>query len=154
MAGPHSGFIVGCIDENLCIHNGKVKDRSSTPVSEVLASCHTADNPVQSEYIILEKTGGVQLTDVWDGMPEQERVDLIRGFAQFESKLAMLKFPGYGALYEREALPAVLKENPERVINVDKMYCLGPAYHGSWPGGYAANPEDYAQYAGPCERHP
>lgn len=110
--------------------------------------------PVQSEYIVAEESGGQQLTQVWDTMKESDRVKLIRGFAQLASKLADIDFPGYGSLYLRDGLPPALQK-PGRTINVDDTYCLGPAYHGSWPGGFAADPDEYAQHSGPCEyQHP
>lgn len=75
---------------------------------------------------------------------------LVRKFAELESNLAAVAFPGYGSLYFRNALPAALQESKHRVIDVDETYCLGPMYHGSWPGGFAADPEHYAQFSGPC----
>ncbi|RHZ44170.1 phosphotransferase family protein [Aspergillus thermomutatus] len=125
-----------------------VKSHSSTPVSDVLAWCADDSNPVRSEYIVLEPSVGQQLTKVWDHLAEHDRVKLIRNFAFLESKLAANKFPGYGALYLRNALPPALK-HPTRTIDVDETYCLGPMYHGSWPGGFAADPDAYAKYSGP-----
>lgn len=84
-------------------------------------------------------------------MTESERVKLICRFAQMESDLANIEFPGYGALYLRHALPTSLSKHPERLIEVDDTYCLGPLYHGAWPGGFAAYPEDYLLHSGPCE---
>jgi hypothetical protein len=118
-------------------------------VSDVLTWCADDANPVHSEYIVLEPSVGQQLTKVWDHLAEHDRVKLIRNFASLESKLAANKFPGYGALYLRNALPPALKQ-PGRTIDVDDTYCLGPMYHGSWPGGFAADPDDYAKYSGPC----
>ncbi|KAJ5811266.1 hypothetical protein N7474_007567 [Penicillium riverlandense] len=109
--------------------------RSRTPVSTVLAWSADQSNPVCSEYIVLEKSPGQQLTHVWDTVSESDRMQLIRGFAQLESSLATIQFPGYGALFLRHALPPSLKEDPNRTIAVDDDYCLGPLYHGSWPGG-------------------
>ncbi|KAM0091445.1 hypothetical protein ACP6JD_005184 [Aspergillus fumigatus] len=125
-----------------------VKSHSTTPVSDVLAWCADDSNPVRSEYIVLEPSVGELLTKAWDTLAEHERVKLIRNFASLESKLAATQFPGYGALYLRNALPPALQQ-PGRTIDVDDTYCLGPMYHGSWPGGFAANADDYAKYSGP-----
>ncbi|EAW06824.1 phosphotransferase family protein [Aspergillus clavatus NRRL 1] len=125
-----------------------VKDHSSTSVSEVLGWSADDTNPVGSEYILLEPCEGQQLTKVWENLAEHDRVKLIRNFAFLESKLAANEFPGYGALYLRNALPPPLKQ-PGRTIAVDETYCLGPMYHGSWPGGFAADPENYAVHSGP-----
>lgn len=118
-------------------------------MSDVLAWCADDSNPVRSEYIVLEPSVGELLTKAWDTLAEYERVKLIRNFASLESKLAATQFPGYGALYLRNALPPALQQ-PGRTIDVDDTYCLGPMYHGSWPGGFAANADDYAKYSGPC----
>lgn len=128
-----------------------MKSHSNTPVSNVLAwSCHRF-NPVRSEYLVLEKCAGQQLTEVWEKISESDRVKLIRSFAKLESELAQIQYPGYGALYLRHELPAALVGKPSRLIDVDETYCLGPMYHGAWPGGFAANPEQYSVHAGPCK---
>lgn len=128
-----------------------MKAHSRSPVSQVLAWNCSRFNPVRSEYIILEKSSGQQLTKGWDNMSEPDRVKLICRFAQMENHLANNEFPGYGALYLRHELPASLRRHPERLINVDGTYCLGPMYHGAWPGGFAAYPEEYILHSGPCE---
>lgn len=84
-------------------------------------------------------------------MSEPDRVKLICSFAQMESHLANIEFRGYGALYLRHELPASLRRHPERLIKVDDTYCLGPMYHGAWPGGFAAYPEEYISHSGPCK---
>lgn len=101
--------------------------------------------------MVLESSSGKQLAEVWDRVQESERVQLIRAFAQLESGLAKIQLPGYGALFLRRALPTALREHPDRTIAVDDTYCLGPLYHGSWPGGFAADPEEYAEHSGPCK---
>lgn len=127
-----------------------MKTRSHIPVCGVLAWNADASNPVKSEYIIYEKSGGQQLTEVWENVKESDRVKLIRSFAKLASKLANIDFPGYGSLYLRDGLPSALRQSG-RTIDVDETYCLGPVYHGTWPGGFAADPEEYVRYSGPCK---
>ncbi|KAJ5102422.1 hypothetical protein NUU61_004644 [Penicillium alfredii] len=131
-----------------------VKSRSRSPVSDVLAWSADPSNPIGSEYIVQEKCAGQQLTGVWDQVNESDRVKLIRDFAQLESSLASIELPGYGALFLRDQLPASLEQHPRPLIEVDDTYCLGPIYHGSWPGGFAADPEEYAQHSGPWKTFP
>lgn len=120
-------------------------------MSDVLAWSADKDNPARTEYIVLEKSGGRQLTEVWEDLEEPQQSALIRKFAELESRLAAVELPGYGALYLRNALPPVLKKaGRSRIIDVDETYVLGPMYHGSWPGGFAADPEEYAEFSGPC----
>ncbi|TQB70518.1 hypothetical protein MPDQ_000391 [Monascus purpureus] len=108
----------------------------------------TVSERFHSEYIVLDKSTGRQLPGVWNNLNKVDRFKLVGNFARLESKLASIRFPAYGALYLREHLPPRLKQ-PGRTIDVDDTYCLGPVYHGSWPGGYAANPEEYERFAGP-----
>lgn len=119
-------------------------------MSEVLAWSADGDNPARTEYIILDPSPGRQLSEVWDDLEEPQKSTLVRKFAELESNLAAVAFPGYGSLYFRNALPAALQKSKHRIIDVDETYCLGPMYHGSWPGGFAADPEQYAQFSGPC----
>ncbi|BCR90150.1 uncharacterized protein ACHE_60036A [Aspergillus chevalieri] len=115
----------------------------------VLAWSAHDDNPAHTEYIVLEPSPGRQLSEVWDELEEAQKSILVRKFAELESNLAAVAFPGYGSLYFRNALPAALQKSRHRTIDVDETYCLGPMYHGSWPGGFAADPEQYAQFSGP-----
>lgn len=128
-----------------------VKKHSSTPVSSVLDWSANENNPARTEYIVLEKASGQQLNEVCDALDAPQQSMLVRKFAEMESKLSTVRFPGYGALYLRDALPAALRTHARtRTINIDDTYCLGPMYHGAWPGGFSADPDAYAEYSGPC----
>lgn len=128
-----------------------MKKHSSTPVSSVLNWTANEDNPARTEYIILEKASGQQLNEVWDALEGPQQSTLARKFAELESKLATVRFPGYGALYLPDALPAAPQTHARtRIIDIDDTYCLGPMYHGAWPGGFSEDPDAYAEYSGPC----
>lgn len=82
-----------------------MKCYTSVPVSKVLAWSADASNPVGSEYIVMEKSPGRQLIEVWGEMDQLSRFKLIQNLARLESDLASIKLPGYRNLYFCDSLP-------------------------------------------------
>jgi hypothetical protein len=62
------------------------------PVPQVLAWSATDQNPVQAEYIIMEEARGSQLHKVWQDLPLQKKIDIIREFVEIEKKLLSVSF--------------------------------------------------------------
>ncbi|EEQ27989.1 hypothetical protein McanCB56680_006204 [Microsporum canis] len=71
------------------------------PVPKVLAwsSPESQPNPVGVEYILMERVGGRQLSEVWDSMSERQRFDLVKSVVEIEMKLVNTRFMGHGSLY-------------------------------------------------------
>lgn len=65
------------------------------PVPRVLAWSATDQNPVQSEYIIMEEASGHQLHEVWPQLPLRKRCDIIREIVDVEAKLLSVSFEKY-----------------------------------------------------------
>lgn len=62
------------------------------PVPQVLAWSATDQNPVQSEYIIMEEARGSQLHEVWQDLPLRKKSNIIREFVDIERKLLSVSF--------------------------------------------------------------
>ncbi|KAI9835514.1 MAG: hypothetical protein M1819_001965 [Sarea resinae] len=111
-----------------------VKTHTAIPVPGVLAWSSDANNPIGVEYIILEMVPGKQLSEAWGEMNELDQFELIQSLSRLESQLTSIKFPAYGNLYFRQG-------KPEKAIDLDSyvdpeaLYCIGPVYNDSWPGG-------------------
>ncbi|KAL9597819.1 MAG: hypothetical protein Q9219_004896 [cf. Caloplaca sp. 3 TL-2023] len=69
------------------------------PVPQVISwSAHT-DNPVESEYILMEEAQGTQLGEVWDQMEIDNKLKVVEEIIAIERKLVSLSFTRYGNLY-------------------------------------------------------
>lgn len=113
------------------------------PVPVVLAySCDPGpENPVESEYIIMEKVEGVNLSTKWHDLGEHSKESIIHSLADLQSKLLKIRFSQYGNLYFVKDLelfgvtgvPLFTEKSAD-----DNMYCIGPTTDASfWEGGRA-----------------
>lgn len=76
------------------------------PVPQVYTYSSTDDNPVGSEYIVMEKAPGKPLTSRWFELTPRERVPLVVSFVEIEKKLFDIPFGSYGSLYYKDNLPS------------------------------------------------
>ncbi|KAJ5799273.1 uncharacterized protein N7518_001341 [Penicillium psychrosexuale] len=71
-----------------------------TPVPRVLSWSSKADeNAVGAEYIIMEKVGGVQLSHAWDDMGIEDRFEIVKAIAGYQTSWLSTSFTKYGSLY-------------------------------------------------------
>ncbi|KAF7173882.1 hypothetical protein CNMCM5623_006128 [Aspergillus felis] len=76
------------------------------PVPRVLAwSSPFRPNPVGSEYMLMERVRGRQLSGVWDAMSEAQRFGLVKSLVEIERKLASAQFTNNGSLYYKDTYP-------------------------------------------------
>lgn len=67
------------------------------PVPKVLAYSATADNPVGSEYIIMEEARGTQLSEVWDTMNLKDQLVIITELVAIDQKFLSTPLNRYEA---------------------------------------------------------
>ncbi|KAI1118707.1 kinase-like domain-containing protein [Nemania sp. NC0429] len=103
------------------------------PVPKVLAWNMDADNPVQSEYIIMEEATGTQLSQEWDMLPIGVKLKIVQDLANIEKKLLSISFTHYGNLYfARHGLPGCVKAEvggntpAPLVAEIEGRYVIGP----------------------------
>lgn len=65
------------------------------PVPRVLAWSATDQNPVESEYIIMEEAKGSHLHHVWQGLQLRAKRDIIHEIVNVEKKLLSISFNRY-----------------------------------------------------------
>lgn len=65
------------------------------PVPKVLAWSATDQNPVESEYIIMEEAKGSQLHEVWQNLELRAKRDVIREIVDVEKKMLSVSFDRY-----------------------------------------------------------
>jgi hypothetical protein len=97
---------------------------------EVYASCSTKENPVGSEYIIMEKLGGTPLGDMWYSMTPREQHNMMKQIVEWETRLMSSEFPACGSIYYCKDLPS--EKRIPLSSQKDVEFCIGPIAHYSW----------------------
>ncbi|KAL4935124.1 hypothetical protein BDV06DRAFT_217657 [Aspergillus oleicola] len=69
------------------------------PAPQVFAWSADAENPVGSEYIIMEHAPGTKLDDVWNDLSLEEKVAIVKNLVSLQKKMLSLSFNRYGNLY-------------------------------------------------------
>ena len=65
------------------------------PIPRVHAWSARVDNPVGAEYIIMEEATGTKLEDVWDELPLEDRIAVMKDLVSIENKLLSVSFSRY-----------------------------------------------------------
>jgi hypothetical protein len=105
-----------------------LREKLDLPIPRVLAYSCDSNNPVESEYIIMEKADGVTLSSKWYDMEESTQKDIVEGVAKMHSKLLSVHFSQHGNLYFTKDLPRASRAPqlyPHGSLD-DKTYCIGP----------------------------
>lgn len=62
------------------------------PVPGVLAWSGNVNNPVESEYILMEEASGTPLWEVWDGLELDDKLRIVDDIVGIEKKLLSASF--------------------------------------------------------------
>ncbi|KAL4785959.1 hypothetical protein BJX76DRAFT_366412 [Aspergillus varians] len=131
------------------------------PNPQVFAWSADVNNPVQSEYIIMEEAPGVKLEDVWNKLSLEQRITVMKDLVSWEKKMLSISFNSYGNLYYTgETIPGatpaeVIEDMPTEIkCTVMRQFVIGPAAErGYWNSQHAVmnvgrgpwkRPQDYA----------
>ncbi|OBT97161.2 hypothetical protein VE01_04869 [Pseudogymnoascus verrucosus] len=105
-----------------------LKQNTNLPVPGVYSWSSNILNPVGTEYIVMEKAGGVPLFQQWGKMSQLSKLDLIKGLTKLENQLASIPFPAYGSLYLRDPCPDLVRYQPlDAAEDSASSYCVGPS---------------------------
>ncbi|KAM5435405.1 Phosphotransferase enzyme [Microsporum canis] len=103
------------------------------PVPRVFSWSADANNPVQSEYIIMEEAPGEKLDDVWEDFSLEQKIAVMKELISLEKKMASVAFNSYGNLYyASDSIPGALAAEvvgdlPADVKNtVMHRFAIGP----------------------------
>jgi hypothetical protein len=93
----------------------------------------TGDNPVGSEYILMEKLSGRPIGNACFELSEQQRLQVLHDIVKLESKLFSIELPASGSIYYARDLDP---DTPTVGISgTDNQFCVGPyAGHRWWFG--------------------
>ncbi|EAW24094.1 uncharacterized protein NFIA_036660 [Aspergillus fischeri NRRL 181] len=130
------------------------------PVPEVLAWSGKAENPVGSEYILMEEATGRQLGEIWDDLKLADKLKIVEDIVAIEKKFLSLSFTRYGSLYfVNDAFPGcekaeIASDAPQsQREEIESQFVIGPVPNNDfWDKGRASLeidrgpwkcPEDY-----------
>ncbi|RHZ48909.1 hypothetical protein CDV55_101627 [Aspergillus turcosus] len=100
---PNAGHAQYCVASEVATLDF-LRNVLDIPVPRVVAwsSPVLQPNPVGSEYILMERVRGRQLSGVWDAMSEAQRFGLVKSLVEIESKLLSAQFTHHGSLYYKD----------------------------------------------------
>lgn len=111
------------------------------PVPRVLGYSATNNNAVGSEYVIMEKSEGRNLGDLWyDDLSERERMKVVVEVARVESVLFSIDLPACGSIYYKHDLESGVetvdirtgKYADESANETRGALCIGPDAAQKW----------------------
>lgn len=107
----------------------------SVPIPKVFAWSSSTDNPVRSEYIIMEKVQGKELEHTWYTMTAKEKRAIVEKIVDIEKTLFAIRFPASGSIYfknsvgaQNTAIDLPLAANCGKT----QRFCIGPSTEFLW----------------------
>ncbi|KAF2278274.1 kinase-like protein [Westerdykella ornata] len=88
------------------------------------------DNPVGSEYILMEKLPGRPIGDAWYELSEKDRLKVLFKTVEFEAKLFAANLPASGSIYYARDLPPSIQK-VDIPGSADGL-CIGPYVSEEW----------------------
>ncbi|KAF1838818.1 hypothetical protein BDW02DRAFT_621666 [Decorospora gaudefroyi] len=98
------------------------------PVPEVYGYSATVEDPVGTEYILMEKAPGVCLASKWVDLQDLEIQRLAHSFVELEKVLFEISLSATGSLYFKKDIASCLQAPmyaDERATETDQ-FCIGP----------------------------
>jgi hypothetical protein len=104
------------------------------PVPKILGYSCSSNNPVQSEYILMERIKGVNLTVRWNKLSVSEKEGVVEEIANFVNRLFNVRFSAYGNLYFKRDIPSGVRtcQLYEKPSSDDETYSIGPTTEKSF----------------------
>jgi aminoglycoside phosphotransferase (APT) family kinase protein len=93
------------------------------PVPRIYGYSITADNPVSSEYIIMEKVAGDEIGHSWPSLPTKDRKNVTLDIVTLERILFSIQLPASGSVYYKRGAAA-----SDRHVDFlgREGFCIGP----------------------------
>ncbi|KAM5474969.1 Phosphotransferase enzyme [Microsporum audouinii] len=99
-----------------------LRNELDLPVPKVLAWSSDKDQPVGTEYIIMEKAPGEELGKSWSTLSISERVGIVSQLVKIQATLSSVDMKHYGSLYYSGE-----EGGHESIPGVSDRFCIGPS---------------------------
>lgn len=121
------------------------------PIPRVFDWDSSASNEVGSEYIVMERVPGRELSETWQSMTFKERIAVVEKIVDVERILFGVQFPANGSLYFKDFLGPDEKsvDIPDGAgVTSRAKFCVGPSTEYLW---WYQNRHTLAINHGPCK---
>jgi hypothetical protein len=122
------------------------------PIPKVFDWRSSTDNPVRSEYIIMEKVQGKELEHTWYTMTAKERMAVVEKIVDIERMLFAIRFPACGSIYFKDSVGTrTTTIDLPLAVNRSKTdgFCIGPSTEFLW---WYQKRDELAVNRGPCKK--
>ncbi|KAL0959420.1 hypothetical protein HGRIS_014665 [Hohenbuehelia grisea] len=103
------------------------------PVPKIYSCSSTSDNEAKTEYILMEYVKGIDLSQIWSELQEDDIILLMDQLANIESTMMSISFPAGGSIYYAKDLQELmgsegipLDHQTENITSEEKRFCIGP----------------------------
>ncbi|KAF1934824.1 kinase subdomain-containing protein [Clathrospora elynae] len=106
-----------------------VRNVLGIPAPRVYGWSSSTDNSVKAEYILMERSGGMELGKIWHEMSWEERPEVVRTLVGYEKAFVSANFPMYGSLYyAKDLLTPSPSQHLDSVNSTDngEAFVVGP----------------------------
>lgn len=97
------------------------------PVPAIYGYSSTANNPSETEYILMEYSPGRNLASVWADMNEHQQARFVKSLVDIERRLFGIKLPASGSLYFRQDTAAPCAKMAVDSSVSESSFYVGPA---------------------------
>ncbi|KAF2755863.1 kinase-like protein [Pseudovirgaria hyperparasitica] len=114
------------------------------PAPQVYGYCSSTDNPVRAEYILMERSKGIELGKIWENMPGKDKFEIVRSLVGYEKAMYSVNSPMYGSLYYAKDLPNLSSGqflNSTDVVGEVAPFAIGPTTNRAFFDGGRYNVE-------------
>lgn len=121
------------------------------PIPKVYDWSAKAENPVGSEYMIMEMVPGTGLQETWYSMTVEQRVGMVEKIVDLEKSLFEISLPACGSIYLIDTLPdgtRTVDIPSDQDRSVRNSFCIGPSTELLW---WYSNRAELGADGGPCE---
>lgn len=101
-------------------------------VPKIFAYSATSQNPIGSEYMIMEKVKGKVLHDIWFDMTPQQTLKIVEQIVEMESLLFSIDFPANGSIYYKRDVPTEVETVEIPGTGDLDGFCIGPEVRSRW----------------------
>ncbi|PVH99210.1 hypothetical protein DM02DRAFT_529606 [Periconia macrospinosa] len=109
-----------------------VRNSLGVPAPRVYGWSSSTDNPVRAEYILMERSGGVEVGKLWPSMSWEERLELVENLVMHEKAFVSANIPMYGSLYYAKDLDNPSPNqflDPGNSVDNDNAFVVGQTTH-------------------------
>ncbi|KAF2239810.1 phosphotransferase enzyme family protein [Viridothelium virens] len=106
-----------------------VRNILQIPAPNVLAWSSSRDNPVAAEYILMERSRGVELGKIWDEVSWEDRLQIVESLVSYEKAFVSANLPMYGSIYYAKDLKNLKSSQLVQtggLDNQEKSFAIGP----------------------------